>query len=492
MKPQDWGYLAVAHELARHLPADPSAHTLPQHEGLLHLIGAAVDHLFARLDLPHLEEDIRQAIVGIDIAAAIARGLVLDDVIHKGFDVIDDVELLEWLARHGCRHLDAPVLRSGYDACFAYMNGDPAQPRFSAGVAVHGGLRMWLTYRGAIMWKMCAGMGDTIFSPLYLALKNRGVTFEFFHRVDNLGLSDDGTAIDRIAMTVQATLRNAADGYDPLVTVGGVPCWPNRPRSEQLVEGDRLAGHNLESAWDSWPGAAKVLRRGVDFDLVVFGISLGSIPWICADLVRARPAWRDMVSEVKTVQTQGVQLDEPDVGGTRYDAGLATTELPVMTSYLEPFDTYVDMSHLIPREEWPDGMVKQIAYSATASRRPHRRRRLQRSGVPRPPAGSRPQSHGGVPEAVGVWWPKGGEREPGAFDYALLVDAQNREGRARMDAQFFRANVDPSERYVLSVPGSPALDCTGSIRFQQPVPGRRLDADTAEQRLRRSRRAIGL
>ena len=138
------------------------------------------------------------------------------------------------MAEHGCRHADAPLIRSGYDACFAYVDGDPAQPRFSAGVAVHGGLRMWLTYRGAIMWKMNAGMGDTIFAPLYLALQRRGVNFAFFHRVNNLGLSADGTAVDRIDMTVQATLRDTARGYDPIVPVGGVPCWVRRLAADQF------------------------------------------------------------------------------------------------------------------------------------------------------------------------------------------------------------------------------------------------------------------
>jgi uncharacterized protein with NAD-binding domain and iron-sulfur cluster len=455
-KPQDWGYLAVAHELATQMHPDPSAHTADQHKGLVSLLESAAHHLFARLGYPDLGEDIRQTIIAIDIAAAIARGLVMDDILHKGFDVIDDVELIEWLVKHGCRHPDAPVIRSGYDACFAYVDGDPARPRFSAGVAVHGGLRMWLTYRGAIMWRMCAGMGDTIFAPLYLALKRRGVKFAFFHRVDNVGLSADGTAVDRIDMTVQATPSNPARGYEPIVTVGGVPCWPDRPLFTQLAEGELLKGHNLESAWDTWPGTPKVLRRGVDFDLVVFGISLGSVPWVCKELVRARPAWQDMVANIKTVQTQGLQLwmnqSSADLG---YDAGLVTSELPVMTSYLEPFDTYVDMSHLIPREEWPEGAIKQIAYfcNCLTEMTPAPAPFTDPSFPARQLAKVREQTDEFL-KTVGVWWPKGGESAPGMFNYALLVDPQNRSGAARMDAQFFRANIDPSERYVLSVPGS--------------------------------------
>ncbi len=60
-----------------------------------------------------------------------------------------------------------------------------------AGTAINGILRLCWTYKGAVMWKMQAGMGDAIFAPLYLALKKRGVKFEFFQRVDELKLSAD-------------------------------------------------------------------------------------------------------------------------------------------------------------------------------------------------------------------------------------------------------------------------------------------------------------
>ena len=61
-------------------------------------------------------------------------------------------------------------------------------PRLAAGVGLRGGLRVFLTYKGAMMWKMRAGMGDTIFTPYYKLLKRRGVRFEFFNNVTNLGV----------------------------------------------------------------------------------------------------------------------------------------------------------------------------------------------------------------------------------------------------------------------------------------------------------------
>jgi hypothetical protein len=42
----------------------------------------------------------------------------------------------------------------------------------------------------------------------------------------------------------------------------------------------------------------------------------------------------------------------------------------------------------------------------------------------------------------------------GGFRWDVLVDPRGRTGPARFDAQYWRANVDPSERYVQSLPGS--------------------------------------
>src|SRR5262249_12566988 len=60
-------------------------------------------------------------------------------------------------------------------------------------------------------------------------------------------------------------------------------------------------------------------------------------------------------------------------------------------------------------------------------------------------------------QAVGALWPQGVvPPETGPLDWACLVDPAGRAGAARFDAQFWRANIDPTERYVLSVKGSTA------------------------------------
>ena len=51
-----------------------------------------------------------------------------------------------------------------------------------------------------------------------------------------------------------------------------------------------------------------------------------------------------------------------------------------------------------------------------------------------------------------VLWP--GSIELGVFDLQSLVSLTDADGEARFREQFFRVNIDPSELYVLSLPGS--------------------------------------
>ena len=52
-------------------------------------------------------------------------------------------------------------------------------------------------------------------------------------------------------------------------------------------------------------------------------------------------------------------------------------------------------------------------------------------------------------------WPRVTQPDtPGALNWDLLVDRHQRQGADRFDNQFWKANIEPSERYVMSVKGS--------------------------------------
>src|SRR5262245_58667023 len=210
---------------------------------------------------------------------------------------------------------------------------------------------MFFEYRGAIFWKTAAGMGDILFAPLYQALRRRGVTFEFFHRLDRLQLSPDRSHIEAITMGRQDRLAPGLATYEPLDRFGGLPCFPAKPVVEQLDAPAGIEDQPLESHFCTWPDAeVRELRCGRDFDAVVLAVSLGMVPIVCDELIEDRPEWRALVANVQTTATQAVQLwlreDEPALGWSMPGATVSAYELP--------FHTWASMPHLLEVEQWPD------------------------------------------------------------------------------------------------------------------------------------------
>lgn len=440
---------------------DVKLHNSDDHKSIVGWIREFLDKLLA-LVMHEVEKDseLRHLIIIIETALSVVIGIINDDLMNKGFLAIDDEDFIEWLTRHGCRHAVSPLTIGMYDACFGYQEGDKSKMRMAAGTTLYGALRLMFTYRGALMWWMNAGMGETIFSPIYLVLHNRGVKFEFFHKVTNLGLSPDNKVVDHIDIQVQATIKSGGE-YQPLFTgCDGIPVWPTEPDWAQLVEADaiqRCKNPNLESWWTDWQGAPppkspKTLRLGRDFDLVIHGISLGAHKYLCQELITANKGWADMVANLETVRTQGLQLwmnkNLPDAGWPNARG--------IGCGWVEPFDTWSDMSHLIPRETWPaSANVQQIAYFCNV--------------IPDDPEASFTDSsypaaelervknyaRGFLDQNCGLIWPE--VRNPGnpsKFDDSTLVNCALDPAIPNLQTQFFRVNIDPTELYCLSLPGT--------------------------------------
>ena len=405
----------------------------------------------------------------VDLAMASMRGILRFGLVSdpRGFDAINDYDFREWLRINGAseRSLQSPILRGAYDLVFAYEEGDYTRPRHAAGVALRGALRMLFSSRGAIFWKMNAGMGDTVFAPMYEVLKRRGVAFRFFHRLEKVTLADpDDLAegerpyVKALEFDVQANVKNG-ESYAPLIDVDGLPCWPSKPDYSQLADGNRLERKALdfESHWDKRKAATKTLRVIDDFDFVVLGIGLGAIPGICEDLIKRDPRWRDMVTHLKTVNTQAFQIwlkDDMEQLGWE-DPPLA------LSAFVQPFETWADMSHLIVEERFKI-TPRAIAYFCSSlkdavsprdlldSKYPERRRDEVRRNAIRY-----------LNDDIVQLWPNAVKRR-GEFKWSLLIEpADKTQGRrtsrideSRFDSQHWRANVNPTERYVLSLPGT--------------------------------------
>jgi uncharacterized protein with NAD-binding domain and iron-sulfur cluster len=450
--------LKAAHELAQEVAKDVGKHHRGHDDRMLQLIGDFRKWLQKRIEREfEAQDEARRLFCIVDTAVTCTIGVIAEHVgMHAhALDALDQYDFRAWLRKHGAAEdtINSSLLRAFYDLLFAYRNGDPNQQLAAAGVSIRFIFRMCLTYKGAIFWKMQAGMGDTIFAPIYEVLKKRGVEIKFFHRVKNLGLSADKKAVAQITLGRQVTLKNGA--YEPLYDVKGLPCWPSQPFYEQILEGDELQRKkiDLESFWTPWQDVkALTLERGKDFDLMLFGISLASIPYLCPELIAASPKWKAMVDHLETVRTQAVQLWlKPDLKGLGWPLPSAVTD-----AYPEPLDTWADMSHLLPREAWPPGdeAPQNITYFCAP----------MIGAIPSPNDTEAPKrEEAKVYHAALSWfgknckflWP-GATSAKGStgLNWELLAGAKDLSGQERFNDQFFRANIDPSERYVLSLPNT--------------------------------------
>ncbi len=368
----------------------------------------------------------------LELVAASLAGIVTDGVLWRGFDVLDTEDLREWLGRHGVDQqtlMRSPVLRGLYDLTFAYRGGDKRRPSLAAGRGLQS-LLLMINYEGSFMWRMRAGMGDIVFSPLYLALRRRGVKFRFFSQVTALRLMPGRPIVSAIELTRRATIAGGPGAYDAIERIGEWWCWPAAPYRAQLVDREP---------------EAETLVRGADFDDVVLAIPVGALSKICGELAAADPRFRTMLSRAETVRTKGLQLwlTKP-IRELRAPSNVDGLDPPA-TAFAEPFDTYCDMSHLLAAEDHDgDDGPKAVAYFCA----------VLPDGVQPAAADDAVRDWAGdyLERDIGAIWP--GAVKDGAFDWNVLFDPSGRVGRDRLRAQHVSANVAPTDRYVTTPAGS--------------------------------------
>jgi uncharacterized protein with NAD-binding domain and iron-sulfur cluster len=408
------------------------------------------------LDYEHRPDHKRSWLL-ISLVTAVIRGLIADSLITdpRGFSAINDEDFGQWILRHGAHPdvRDFPLIRGLYDLVFGYADGDPDRPAFGAGLAVFLTGLVLFEYKGAVFWKMTAGMGDIVIAPIYEVLRRRGVDFEFFHRLDALHLDRGHQAIDTITMGRQVRLADGLENYEPLTRVRGLPVFPSTPLTDQLEASECVGSrdwHALETHWAQHTDAeTRVLRRGVDFDHAVLAVSLGMVDVVAKELTVDRPEWRDMTTHVRTVATQAFQIwlrpDEPTLGWNR--PGVTTS------AYLPPFETWASMPQTLWAEDWPDGdRPRSVAYFCGTLDAPFPTTEDPAQYARR----CRELVHGEackfLDRDIGLWLP-GAVSEAG-FAWHLLAGVDGQRGASALECQHVSVNIDPSDRYVQSVPGS--------------------------------------
>jgi len=391
-------------------------------------------------------EERRKQIV-IDLIAAIVQGVGKNKLADKtpDYDKMDERDLREWLKDHGASELStkSAIVEAAYRLTFsADATG------LGAGTAVRGLLRM-LNFKDALFFLPRGGTGEVLAAPVYLALKKRGVSFQFFSSVEDLVVEDG--SVTEVKLRKQVEL---AGDYDPLLEhVNGEPTWrrywPVEPLYDLVKDGDALKPLQLDmespAGWRGWKGAHEAsLKKGEHFDVVILGIPPAAMKGGFPKLLGASTALKDAAARLPTTRTQSVQLwvsqsveDDPrkdDLveggsaaerpgGGRRPDRW--RRKRGVLATCPMPFDTWADMSVSL-RGKGERGAKGLVYLCGPADEVP-----------PTPENNTRKKAETWLSGVLPHVWERGS-----LAGQDLLADV------------YARLNSHPSDRYVLSQPGT--------------------------------------
>lgn len=442
-----------------------SPHDLESALGVLERILEAVDGFMAGVQ--DVDDRLHWIFLQLDLLTTSIRGAVADGVFTAGIDVVDDRECHQWLRDHGARDvtLASSIINAIPNTCMQYPDGDSTVPPTMSAAGYLTFMFRQMMAPGQAAYSFRAGTGDTVILPIYQVLVERGVQFEFFHKIHQLTPAADGKRIESFTVERQATTTSGS--YDPLITLpDGERAWPSEPRFEQLTQGDELKdrGIDLESWWADWKGPVSAVELGPD-DQVVVALPPAVQKLVCADAAdaaarRGEPGWATMLAEVKTSATQAVQiwlnrtpteLGWPRLGGTNRVIG---------PTYTGPIPAFSDFSDLINEEDWPDGdRPKGLIYFCGPLQDPVTIPEFDDHDFPEQQRQRVKHMAAQYLRTIGGLLPYGGGDQVDEFslDFSLLHcydESTAGSGENRVDQQYYRANIDPNERFTLSVPGT--------------------------------------
>jgi uncharacterized protein with NAD-binding domain and iron-sulfur cluster len=442
-----------------------------------------LDYLGWRLRRLHRRRptgEAKRELLIADLYRTCLRGALVDLLLRdQTFRQLDRQEFLDWLASHGAACpsvVDSPFLRGYYDTPFAFSGGrahDPASANFAAGAALRGFFRIFFGYKGAYVHRMNLGMGECVFVPLYRVLQARGVRFEFFHRVEALEPNATGNRVARIRFNRQVRLAPGVDEYKPLtqaiVPHGNQPpvvwpVWPEHPLAAQIDPATMPppGDPGLESHWSTHRSGTVVLADRRDpaagelerFDHVVLAIPPGAHAALAPGLMEKDARYDTMVRTSESIRTIACQFwfsgRDPGPDGLGWDPDDRFCELMMGGSGPDPFNIIIEASNILKTEATPGAW--HLLYVCGPSP----------DDPAEPGAGDDPgypARQKALAKETGLrWLTEKAQLWPGAclpgtttLDPMALYHPDPQAGPLeRLDWQYFRLNIDPGERYVLT------------------------------------------
>ena len=404
---------------------------------------------------------LRWIYVQLDLLAAILRSVVNDNLLSRGIDSLDALDYRDWLRKNGASDLtmSSSLLEAIPNTCMSYPDGDSTdKPKMAASAYLTFILRQILA-PGHAAYFFKVGTGDTVILPIYQALVARGVRFEFFHKVHDLVPSADGLRIESIHLEIQASTTSGS--YQPLINLpNGELGWPGVPNYDQFeaVLAARLQKVNLESWWADWQGEMTTLQLG-PHDQVIVALPPQAQKFSCSSAIAIRPTWAAMVDNIRTAATQALQIWLKESTATLGWRALSGSNRWIGPTFERPIAAFSDFSDTIRSEFWPpDNAPKGLVYFCGPLQDPDSMPGFDDHGFPDRENQRVKNMAAQYLRELGSLLPRSGTNASGVeaidFDDLYCFNNEHSTGENRVEQQYFRANIDPNERYTLSFPGT--------------------------------------
>ena len=404
----------------------------------------------------HTDEE-RHKVNQVEFLKTLLRGVRDDKLATKGFASIDDADFDDWLVKHGASPelMKSPLVTLNMFVTYQFPKGDlSGKPVMSASSFVQWTLRT-ASYLGAPFYLFEAGTGETLLSPLYRLLENRGVKFEFFHELTDIKLSSNHKTVKQLQFNVQAKPKTAP--YDPFIRVKTLDCWPSEPLWKQLENAAALKGKDFEAP-HGVDGSVKTLTVSEDFDNVILAIPPRATLVSAPSLFAQDSNWSNL-KKMAVTATQSMQLwlNDDIATLTQY-----TDTFFVAGNYRSGMHGMAEFENILQYEDWSntDTPPKGLVYFSGVMTSPHKTgdmtvRELGNMKA-RNTAGTMLISSGeevfrGAQNPIATVIPY-------SFDFNALYPTSNTDsGQDRLSSQYTRGNLVPSELYTQCPPGTKSL-----------------------------------
>lgn len=315
----------------------------------------------------------RELACWVDLGLAVIRGACSPaHGVLRDFDLdrICAFELRAWLEMHGASAStleECRLLAAVYDIPFAFRDGRPEQPVMEASTALRYSLMILLGYKGAPAFLLRGGAGETLVAPLYQVLRERGVRFEFFHRLVDMDIDGRGRRVEGLEFVRMA---ETLEGYEPLVERGGLFGFRGEPNWEALRAGEAMRDRGVEfnsRFGDRGDDVRVELRRHADFDDVILALPLGCV---APDGDGHSPVrrWLDVHPPARA-SLEGLHL-VPTVAAQVW-LGDSVESLPLheraVVAWTQPYSVCCDMTPVLDFESWPEPKPRALAYLCGAA-----------------------------------------------------------------------------------------------------------------------------